>query len=462
MKKNYAAIVTLVLLCTLLGSCASAPAPAGDKPKTQLTDGSYTATVKSHGGELAVEVVCADGKLDKVSVISHNDTPEYIGKVLDALPQSLVKSQSLEVDAVSGATLSSQAIKAAVAQCIRDAGGNPREYGYMPMEELSAKQEITFKGLPNGDKTYTGEQIKTFAAMETAAVSVNASGTETPLTCKGALLETVLNDCGVSQKDYGSIILTASDGYSIEIPAEVLGKRDIILAYEVDGAACNLRSVVPGERAMYWVKFISTIELYNPVAKLQTEQISLLETAVLACETSDYKYGDSVDKAVTVDELFAKQITETADFVELAAIDGWGKNDQYDLVAAQYIKITGERAPMFIGPELPEGMRLKETLYLKVGSQMLASAKMAQKKLGESIVDGQSGVKLDVFVTGLGLADAPAYIMTGADGYAVSIAKEDIAKGLLYVDEAGANVRFAGLAKNTTVKGLASITAEVV
>lgn len=341
MMKKHSKIIALTLSMMLLlaGCSGDKPAPSKDA-KTPLTGGSYTATVKSHGGDMTVQLDCKDNQLTAVKVVSHSDTPEYIEKVLETLPAAIVKEQSLEIEGISGATLSGNAIKAAVAQCIRDAGGNPREYDYVPVSELSAKQEITFEGLKGGDKTYTGEQIKALPMVETNAVSVNASGEETPLTCKGVLLETILTDCGTSQLDYGSIILTASDGYSIEIPAEVLQKRDIIIAYEVNGEACNLRSVVPEERAMYWVKFIDSIALCNPVEKLETTQIVLLETAVKGCTETDYKYYDSMDKAVSVSQLFETYITEKADFVALSAIDGWGKNDKYDTVVMQFIKTT--------------------------------------------------------------------------------------------------------------------------
>lgn len=464
-RLRHGKTITVALLLSLLvagatGCGTQSPQSGPDKAKTPLAQGSYTATVTSHGGDLTVQLDCAEGKLGGVRVVSHTDTPEYIEKVLESLPAAIVTAQSLEVEAVSGATLSANAIKAGVAQCIRDAGGNPREYDYTPTAEATQQQEIVILGLETGDKRYTSEQIQTFGAVEAQTLSVNSAGVKTPLACKGVLLETLLADCGTSQLEYGSVILTASDGYSIELPAALLQKRDVVIAYQVDGEPCSLRAVVPEERAMYWVKFLQSIELRDPVERLQPTQAILLETALLDCAVSDYKYGDSIDQAVAVAELFEKQFTQTADFVELSAIDGWGKNDRYSTVALQYIKTTGEYAPMFIGPDLPEGMRLKETLYLKVGTQMLASAQMAQKKLGDSTLGQYTGVGLGAFITQLGLIDVPTYTITSVNGDTVSIPREELDKGVVYTDEAGAHLRFDGSSGSMTVQGLLSITGE--
>lgn len=55
------------------------------------------------------------------------------------------------------------------------------------------------------------------------------------------------------------IRLSGSDGYSIEVPAEILANRDIILAYLVNGKSLDerkqpLRAIILEERAVYWVR----------------------------------------------------------------------------------------------------------------------------------------------------------------------------------------------------------------
>ena len=48
-------------------------------------------------------------------------TPSVADKALEEVPDQIVEQQTSEVDAVTSATLTSEAIKAAVADCIRQA-----------------------------------------------------------------------------------------------------------------------------------------------------------------------------------------------------------------------------------------------------------------------------------------------------------------------------------------------------
>ncbi|MEG2928395.1 MAG: FMN-binding protein [Oscillospiraceae bacterium] len=459
--KKLTKIFTAVL-CTvvfLVGCGEKAP----QKAANVLTDGVYTSSAKSHGGDLSVEMTCKDGKITDLKVLNHSDTPEYAIKATEKLPGEIVKAQSLGVDVISGATMTSRAIMGAAAQCVRDAGGNAREYGYVPVGEIAGKQAITIMGLTDGDKSYTGEQVKAFEAVEADTVSVNAAGEKTPTKCKGVLLETILADCGTSQKNYGSIIITATDGYAIEIPADVLQKRDIIISYETNGEPCDLRSVVPDERAMYWVKFIEKIELMNPVEEVPIKKVLMQETLLKPLAVTEYKYKDSADQAVAMADVLTAMGAKT-DFVTLTGADGWGKAEKWDLAQAQYLKITGEDAPMFVGPDLPEGMRLKKTLSIKTGENCCVSVEMAKEKLGANSfkVGGAAaeGVKASALLKELGAKEAANYTLTGADGFTKTITAGDMEKCYITLEEDGAKAQFDTQDKSTSVKQLISITLE--
>lgn len=62
-------------------------------------------------GSLVVRITTADGtKIDDVTVLEHHET-EGIGTLaIDALPKQIVKKQSLELDSISGASVTSRAI----------------------------------------------------------------------------------------------------------------------------------------------------------------------------------------------------------------------------------------------------------------------------------------------------------------------------------------------------------------
>lgn len=81
-------------------------------------------------GQVKVEVAFTEDKIYSVTVTEANETPDIGTKAIDALPGTIVAENSLNVDAVSGATITSTAIKDAVAQAIADAGVDPSTFGY--------------------------------------------------------------------------------------------------------------------------------------------------------------------------------------------------------------------------------------------------------------------------------------------------------------------------------------------
>lgn len=119
MKKFLALAVSLCLLAAML----AVPALA----ETAFTPGVYTATAKGNNGDVTVEVTFDAGAITGVAVTAHSETPGLSDGALEQIPAAIVAQQSLAVDTVSGATNTSNAILAAVADAVVQAGGNPDE-----------------------------------------------------------------------------------------------------------------------------------------------------------------------------------------------------------------------------------------------------------------------------------------------------------------------------------------------
>ena len=86
-----------------------------------LKDGEYEGTATGYGGPLTVRITIKDGKLTDIKVVSHTETPEYFSRA-SAVIGKILRSGNVNVDSVSGATISSNAIKKAVADALRKAG----------------------------------------------------------------------------------------------------------------------------------------------------------------------------------------------------------------------------------------------------------------------------------------------------------------------------------------------------
>lgn len=105
MKKHISLILVVVLLSAALVGCGSSDAG--------LTDGTYTGEGQGMN-PLKVSVTVTDGKIAAVEVTEHDETPGFYEPAIEEIPSAIVSKNSTEVDAVSGATVTSDAIKEAV------------------------------------------------------------------------------------------------------------------------------------------------------------------------------------------------------------------------------------------------------------------------------------------------------------------------------------------------------------
>ena len=81
-------------------------------------DGTYEATVDALHGPLSVEVTVADGVISDVVVTEHSETEGLTDPAVTDLQTEIVESNSTDVDVVSGATLTSNAVKSAVDEAL--------------------------------------------------------------------------------------------------------------------------------------------------------------------------------------------------------------------------------------------------------------------------------------------------------------------------------------------------------
>jgi len=99
---------------------------------SDMKAGTYTETVKGMRDGLTVEVKLSKNKIESVTVKTHSETPGISDAAISAVPNAIVKQQSLTVDTVSGATMTSKGILAAVEKAISKAGGNPADFKNAP------------------------------------------------------------------------------------------------------------------------------------------------------------------------------------------------------------------------------------------------------------------------------------------------------------------------------------------
>ena len=88
--------------------------------------GTYTASAPGRNGDVVVTLTMSDSAITDVAV-EHEETPTIGGAAIETLEDELLASQALDLDGISGATMSSEAFLSAAASCVEQAGADPAE-----------------------------------------------------------------------------------------------------------------------------------------------------------------------------------------------------------------------------------------------------------------------------------------------------------------------------------------------
>lgn len=94
-----------IVLC-LLAACAMVACSASADE--------HVGQAQGYGGALKVRVQTENGKLSAVEVLEHHETQDVGTRAIDQLPGEMVSAGTWDVDTVSGATITSNALKEAV------------------------------------------------------------------------------------------------------------------------------------------------------------------------------------------------------------------------------------------------------------------------------------------------------------------------------------------------------------
>ena len=135
-KKTIALLLAVAMTAALLFGCAPAeegaetPAPTpdaaeeqqGEEPAGGAADGTYTATAQGFGGEVSVTITVEGGALSAVEAVGGGETAGIGSRAIEELPEAILEAGSAEVDGVSGATFTSDAVKSAARAAMTEAG----------------------------------------------------------------------------------------------------------------------------------------------------------------------------------------------------------------------------------------------------------------------------------------------------------------------------------------------------
>ena len=107
-----------------------------------VADGKYTVEVVGHEGLVTVTTMFVDGKIKTVSIPANNETIGVGTYAVKYMPSRIVEAQSVNVDSVGGASVSSVTIKQGVAKAIVLAGGKVSDF-IGEVEKVVVEEEVT-------------------------------------------------------------------------------------------------------------------------------------------------------------------------------------------------------------------------------------------------------------------------------------------------------------------------------
>ena len=129
MKKSVFAIVLAMLLLVSAGAMA-------------MTAGTYEAEANGIGGPVKVAVTVSETAIESVEIVSHSETAGISDPAIEKIPAAIVAGQTLAVDAVAGASVTSGAILSAVETALTEAGADVEALKVKAETEAAAGETI--------------------------------------------------------------------------------------------------------------------------------------------------------------------------------------------------------------------------------------------------------------------------------------------------------------------------------
>ncbi|MDO4936720.1 MAG: FAD-binding protein [Sutterellaceae bacterium] len=131
-----------LLRAGLAGSATVAASALHAAPASLYRPGSYSAKAAGIAGDVIVTLTFDERKITDVVIAASSETPGIGGVAAGELKKRILATQSAQIDAVSGATITSNAVQRAAAKCVAQAKGE------IPVESVA---RTAAKAEDNGD-----------------------------------------------------------------------------------------------------------------------------------------------------------------------------------------------------------------------------------------------------------------------------------------------------------------------
>ena len=126
-KKSVSALAMAAIIAVSLFGYGCGAKSASTSSDAGVS-GDFTGTAKGFGGDVSVTLTLTDGAITGCAAEGKDETEGVGSQAIAKMPGAIAESGSIAVDGVSGATITSTAIKEAAAAALTAAGLNPDDY----------------------------------------------------------------------------------------------------------------------------------------------------------------------------------------------------------------------------------------------------------------------------------------------------------------------------------------------
>ena len=137
-KKSVSALAMAAIIAVSLFGYGCGAKSASTSSDAGVS-GDFTATAKGFGGDVSVTLTLTDGAITGCTAEGKDETEGVGSQAIAKMPGAIAESGSIAVDGVSGATITSTAIKEAAAAALTAAGLNPDDYKTAVENDASAE-----------------------------------------------------------------------------------------------------------------------------------------------------------------------------------------------------------------------------------------------------------------------------------------------------------------------------------
>lgn len=270
---------------------------------TTAKAGTYEVTKQGFGGQITATVTLAeDGSIADIAVDVASETPALGGKAGPTVAESIVESQSLAVDAVTGATITSKAVLEAVEEALTNAGADVEAFKNKEVVKNGVDEEVT---------------------VDVVVAGAGGSGTAAALSAAEAGLDVLVIEKTAS---YGGNSKLASGFFAIGTDLQ-----------EAEGLELNIDQAV--QDIMEFNQYLSNGTITRTIIENAADTIEWMQNYgvefYLPSETTQYAHVDDLYKWKT----YHKFVSQEEAFDSLyAALDKYNANVRYNTTLESIIK----------------------------------------------------------------------------------------------------------------------------